>query len=84
MIYPLLETAEGFFPVGRERWNLIILIQTWTEESQASIIVLVNSLYLSDFAPNESEIFSCSFVSYSLRLPWTVAHQVPLSMGSSR
>ena len=77
MIYPLQETAEGFFPVGRERWNLITLMQTWTEESQASIIVLVNSLYLSDFAPYESEIFSCS-------VTWTVAHQVPLSMGFSR
>ena len=84
MIYPLLEIAKGFFLVGRERWNLITLIQTWTEQSQASILVLVNSLYLSDFAPNESEIFSCSFVSYSLRLSWTVAHQVPLSMGFSR
>ena len=67
MIYPLLETAEGFFPVGRERWNLIILIQTWTEESQASIIVLVNSLYLSDFAPNEQLKISLSLGAKSER-----------------
>ena len=84
MIYPLLEIAHFFFLVGRQRCNLITLIQTWTKLSQASIIALVKSLYLSDFSSNESEIFSCSIVSYSLRLPWTVAHQVPLSMEFSR
>ena len=29
-------------------------------------------------------LFSCSAMSYSLATPWTVAHQAPLSMGSSR